>query len=220
MSGPFQSTYAPPSSQPLASAPISMAPPPISTTLPLSTTTALLPVTSAALTASLGSSPNPHLLTHKEMSHLIVNLTYGLRDQGAAINGIREELERLRKFLMGDPPRPPRPSLPMTSTTVLPTPFPDSFTVAIDGAPASTGVPLHRMAFPPSPSSIPLWFLGSTQGGVFSSPPPRTAATPLSSESTVVLDAHGTSELMGLCSHLLRTPRLLQVGIPDVRRPR
>jgi hypothetical protein len=132
-------------------------------------------VSSAAYFRSSGVSATIPTLTNEQLTAALLNLSFDLSAQGNVIDGLRTEFRELRALLTGCPP-PPQIAAP--TTMALPPlaapPLPGGADHTL--TPPSSGVPIHRLPFPRSPSQLPPWLLGSTTGAVFSSPPPRTTA--------------------------------------------
>jgi hypothetical protein len=146
-----------------------------SSTAPSDSTAPLLTVSSAAYSRSSGVSATIPTLTNEQLTAALLNLSFDLSAQGNAMDGLRTEFRELRALLMGYPP-PPQIATPTTMAlpplTAPPLPEGAGHTLT----PPSSGVLIHRLLFPRSPSQLPPWLLGSTTGAVVSSPPPCTTA--------------------------------------------
>jgi hypothetical protein len=115
-------------------------------------------------------------LTNEQLTASLLNLSYDLSAQGHGIDGLRTEFRELRALLTGCLQPPPQIATP--TTMALP-PLTAPLLLGEAGhtlPPSSSGVPIHRLPFPRSPSQLPPWLLGSTTSAVVSSPPPRTTA--------------------------------------------
>jgi hypothetical protein len=65
-------------------------------------------------------------------------------------------------------------------------------------APTSSGVPIHCLPFPSSPSQLPPWVLGSTTASTFSSPPPRTTSERQQRPHPASMGFHGGATTSGV----------------------
>jgi hypothetical protein len=113
-------------------------------------------------------------LTNEQLTASLLNLSYDLSAQGNAIDGLHTKFRELRALLTGCLPPPLQIAAPMTMA--LP---PLTAPLLLGEAdhtlpPPFSGVPLHRLPLPRSPSQLPPWLLGSTTSVIVSSPPPRT----------------------------------------------
>jgi hypothetical protein len=160
-------------------------------------TAPLLTVSSAAYSRSSGVSATIPTLTNEQLTASLLNLSFDLSAQGNAIDGLRTEFRELRALLTGCLPPPPQIATP--TTMALP-PLMAPLLLGEAGhtlLPPSSGVPLHRLPFPRSPSQLPPWLLGSTTSAVVSSPPPRTTAERQPPPQTTAAASRGGAPAFG-----------------------
>jgi hypothetical protein len=114
-------------------------------------------------------------LTNEQLTAALLNLSFDLSAQGNTIDDLRTKFRELRALLTGCPSLPQiatPTTLALPPLTAPPLPGGAGHTLT----PPSSGVPIHQLPFPRSPSQLRLWLLGSTTGAAVSSPPPRTTA--------------------------------------------
>jgi hypothetical protein len=109
---------------------------------------------------SSGVSTTIPTLTNEQLTAALLNLSFGVTAQGNAIEALRTEFREFRALLTGSPP----PPITAPTTLALPSLTEPLLTGGATHslAPPSSGVPLHLLSFPPSPSQLPPWLLGST----------------------------------------------------------
>jgi hypothetical protein len=136
-------------------------------------------------------------LTNEQLTASLLNLSFDLSAQGNTIDSLRNEFRKLCALLTGCPPPPPPIATPMTMALpplTAPLLLGDASHTLL---PPSSGVPLHRLLFPRSPSQPPPWLLGSTTSVVVSSPPPRTTAERQPPPQTTAAASRGGAPTLG-----------------------
>jgi hypothetical protein len=153
----------------------------------------LLPASMAALVSpSKGLPPDVHGATPVMTN---AQLTQGLLGIIQRLEALHEGQRALQQALLAVQPGLQQPLLPSSSPTAasLSGPAAPPPSAAAPVVQPSTGVPIHMISFPPSPSSIPSWTFGPPPPTppIDSSTNPITTVMPLSSAATTAQTAFG-----------------------------
>jgi hypothetical protein len=150
----------------------------------------LLPASTAALVApSTGLPPGVHGATPVMTN---AQLTQGLLGIIQRLEALHDGQQALQQALLVVQPGLQQPLLPSSSPTAtsLPGPTAPPPSAAASVIQPSTGVPIHMISFPPSPSPIPSWTVGPPPP-IYLLTTPITTVMPLSSVATTAQAAFG-----------------------------
>jgi hypothetical protein len=132
--------------------------------------------TSARVAPATGLPPGAHgaapAMTNEQLTHGLLGILQSLE-------ALHDGQRALQQALLAAQPGLQHPLLPSSSPTAasLPGPPAPPLSAATPAAQSSTGVPIHMISFPPSPSPIPSWTFG---------PPPPAPSIYSSSTPTAV----------------------------------
>ena len=108
----------------------------------------------------------------------------------AAIGELTRSVAAIQSYLAGVPP--PLPPPPQPAATTLPAVLPYGMPYS-----STTGVPIHLLRMPPSPSPIPSWALASTTSPVYTMATSPAATSVLPPPTTAVVVFHGGPQADG-----------------------
>jgi hypothetical protein len=128
-----------------------------------------MPAASAWAAAPHGT----HVFSPEEVTGLLVHQGIHIDAVNTRLDALQADQAIIRNFILDGYHAP----LPAISQPTLQAPSVGFSTPANARAGVSAGVPIHRLSFPPSPSRIPPWVLGATQGTAFSSLSSPVAST-------------------------------------------